>query len=92
MSNDDARSDIEVLRLALKDVTGVAYGTTADDVEEMMLGLRGLVANGSRADLVNLASSIATFLGQPSALCDPPNTRFRKLSTTFKASVVTSGP
>lgn len=82
MSDTKARSDTEVLRLALNDVTGVTYHASKAGVDEMLLGLQALVANGSRDNLAKLAGSIATLLGQPPELCKPPNIRFRKLSPT----------
>ncbi|WP_298409597.1 hypothetical protein [Janthinobacterium sp.] len=92
MNETEARSDLDVLRLALQDMAGVVYGTTAVYVDEMLLGLQKLVTNGSRDDLAILAGSIATFLGQPQALCEPPNIRFRKLSSTLKNSMVSTSP
>lgn len=81
VSNTKCRSDVDILRFALTDVTGEAYDASTVGIEEMLLGLHVLVASGSRDELAKLAGTIATLLGQPPELCELPNIRFRKLSS-----------
>lgn len=80
MKDIQAKSDSEVLRLALKEVTGTAYEATAASVAEMLVTLQELVTNGSRDELALLAGSVAKHLGQPQAFCELPNIRFRRVS------------
>lgn len=90
MTDAQAKTDLDVLRLALSEVTGTAFDTTAASVAEMLVALQELVTNGSREERALLASSIAKYLGQPQAFCEPPNTRFRRLSPQATIPVVTT--
>lgn len=90
MTDTQAKSDSEVLRLALKEVTGTAFDTIAASVAEMLVTLQELVTNGSRGERMLLAGGIAKHLGQPQAFCEPPNIRFRKLWPQAKISMVTT--
>lgn len=87
MTDTQAESDLNVLRLALTEVTGTAFDTTAASVAEMLVTLQELVTNGSRDERALLAGSIAKHLGQPQAFCEPPNIRFRRVSPVANSSL-----
>lgn len=92
MTDTHAKSDLDVLRLALTEVTGTAFDTTAVSVAEMLLTLQELVTNGSREELALAAGSIAKHLGQPPAFRAPPNIRFRRVSPVANSSLAAGRP
>ena len=92
MTDTQAKSDLDVLRLALTEVTDRAFDTTAASAAEMLVTLQELVTNASREELALLAGNIAKHLGQPPAFCAPPNIRFRRVSPVANNSLAARRP